>query len=161
MNYTCTLTPNLFNQAWLSYTRCFGGRTNLPAISLHDLGSTLTPQGPSALPQIAVTGYFTLGQGIAGPVAGDNIYNLRDLASYTNGHNSMRFGGEVSLAKDIQETLLNNYGVFSFTGAKTGPKTNQGDAFADFLLGLPITMNQDAPENAYYNSWFTGLFFVG
>ena len=158
MNYTWTLTPNFVNQAWLSYTRYFGGRTNLPATSLHDLGSSFTPQGPPALPQIAVSGYFTLGQGIAGPVAGDNIYNLRDVASYTNGRNSMRFGGEVSLAKDIQETLLNNYGVFSFTGAKTGPKANQGDAFADFLLGLPITMNQDAPENAYYNSWFTGLF---
>jgi hypothetical protein len=158
LNYTWTLTPNLVNQTWLSYTRYFGGRTNLPAISLHDLGSTFTPQGPAALPQISVSGYFTLGQGIAGPVAGSNIYNLRDVASYTTGRNSVRFGGEVSLAKDIQQTLLNNYGVFSFTGAKTGPRTNQGDAFADFLLGLPITMNQDAPENAYYNSWFTGLF---
>jgi hypothetical protein len=158
VNYTWTLTPALVNQAWLSYTRYFGGRNNVPAMSLHDFGSTFTPQGPPALPQIAVSGYFTLGQGIAGPVAGDNIYNLRDLASYTIGRHSLRFGGEVSLAKDVQQTLLNNYGVFSFSGAKTGPKTNQGDAFADFLLGLPVTMNQDAPEDAYYNSWSTGLF---
>lgn len=158
LSYTWTATPSFVNQAWLSYTRYFGGRTNLPDISLHDLGSTFTPQGPPALPQISVSGYFTLGQGIAGPVAGDNIYNLRDVASYTIGRHSLRFGGEINLAKDIQETLLNNYGTFSFTGAKTGPKANQGDAFADFLLGLPITMNQDAPENAYYNSWFSGLF---
>jgi hypothetical protein len=77
---------------------------------------------------------------------------------YLGGRHSLRFGGGVNLAKDIQQMLLNNYGVFSFTGAKTGPRANQGDAFADFLLGLPITMNQDAPEDAYYNSWFTGLF---
>lgn len=158
VSYTWTLTPALVNQAWISYTRYFGGRTNVPAISLRDLGSSFTPQGPPALPQIGVSGYFTLGQGIAGPVAGDNIYNVRDLASYTIGRHSLRFGGEVSLAKDIQQTLLNNYGVFSFTGAKTGPRTNQGDAFADYLLGLPITMNQDAPEDAYYNFWSTGLF---
>lgn len=158
VNYTWTATPSFVNQTWLSYIRYFGGRTNLPATSLHELGSAFAVQGPEALPQISVSGYFTLGQGIAGPVAGDNVYNLRDVASYTTGRNSLRFGGEISLAKDIQETLLNNYGTFSFTGAKTGPRANQGDAFADFLLGLPITMNQDAPENAYYNSWFSGLF---
>ena len=157
-NFTSTITPNLVNQAWVNYTRYFGGRTNLPAISLHDLGSDFMPQGTPSLPQITVTGYFTLGQSIAGPVAGDNYYALRDVASYTHGRHSLRFGGEVSLAKDIQTTLLNNYGTFSFTGAKTGPKTNQGDGFADFLIGYPATMNQDAPEDALYDFWMTGLF---
>ncbi len=157
-NYTWTASPNLVNQTWLNYTRYFGGRTNLPALSLHDLGSDFTPQGPPGLPQIAITGYFTLGQSIAGPLAGDNDYGIRDMVSYTRGRHSIRFGGELGLAKDIQTTLLNNYGVFSFTGAKTGPKTNQGDAFADFLLGLPVTMNQDAPEDAIYNFWQLGFF---
>ncbi len=157
-NYTLTLTPNLVNQTWLSMTRYFGGRTNLPAMSLHDLGSDFTPQGPPGLPNVAVTGYFTLGQSIAGPVAGDSLYTLRDVGSYTHGRHSIRFGGDLSLAKDVQTTLLNNYGTFSFTGAKTGPKANQGDAFADFLLGVPVTMNQDAPENALYNFWLAGLF---
>jgi hypothetical protein len=157
-NYTWTLTPNLVNQTWLSYGRYFGGRVNLPAQSLHDFGSDFLPQGPAGLPQIAVTGYFTLGQSIAGPVAGDNLYTIRDVASYTHGRHSIRFGADLSLAKDIQTTLLNNYGIFSFTGAKTGPKTNQGDGFADYLLGLPVTMNQDAPEDAIYNFWQTGIF---
>ena len=158
VNLTSTLSPTLVNQAWLNYTRYFGGRTNLPAMSLHDLGSDFNVQGTPSLPQIAITGYFTLGQSIAGPLAGDNLYAFRDVASYSHGRHSIRFGGDLSLAKDIQTTLLNNYGVFSFSGAKTGPKTNQGDAFADFLLGLPITMNQDAPEDALYNFWLGGLF---
>ena len=157
-NFTSTVTPTFLNQAWVNYTRYFGGRTNEPALSLHDLGSDFMPQGTPSLPQIAVTGYFTLGQSIAGPVAGDNLYALRDVASYTHGNHSIRFGGDFSLAKDIQQTLLNNYGIFSFTGAKTGPKTNQGDGFADLLLGLPVTMNQDAPEDALYNFWMGGLF---
>ena len=157
-NFTSTLTPTLLNQAWINYTRYFGGRVNDPAISLHDLGSDFMPQGTPSLPNIAVTGYFTLGQSIAGPVAGDNLYAVRDVASYTHGNHSIRFGGDFSLAKDIQQTLLNNYGTFSFTGAKTGPKTNQGDGFADLLLGLPVTMNQDAPEDALYNFWMGGLF---
>jgi Carboxypeptidase regulatory-like domain len=157
-NFTSTLTPTLLNQAWINYTRYFGGRINDPAISLHDLGSDFMPQGTPSLPNIALTGYFTLGQSIAGPVAGDNLYAVRDVASYSHGNHSIRFGGDFSLAKDIQQTLLNNYGTFSFTGAKTGPKTNQGDGFADFLLGLPVTMNQDAPEDALYNFWMGGLF---
>ena len=157
-NYTWTMSPTLVNQTWLSYTRYFGGRTNVPAFSLRDFGSDFGIQGPPNLPQIAVTGYFTFGQSIAGPVAGDNVYSLRNVASYSRGRHSIRFGGDLSLSKDIQQTLLNNYGVFSFTGAKTGPKTNQGDGFADFLLGLPVTMNQDAPETALYNFWQTGLF---
>jgi hypothetical protein len=157
-NLTSTLSNALVNQAWLNYTRYFGGRTNLPAMSLHDLGSDFLPQGTPSLPNVAVTGYFTLGQSIAGPLAGDNLYALRDEASYSRGRHSIRFGGDLSLAKDIQTTLLNNYGTFSFTGAKTGPKTNQGDAFADFLLGVPVTMNQDAPEDALYNFWLAGLF---
>ncbi len=33
------------NQAWVSYTRNFGGRLNLPQTSLGDLGSTFTTQG--------------------------------------------------------------------------------------------------------------------
>ena len=158
LNYTWSITPTTINQTWLSYTRYFGGRTNVPALSLHDLGSDFNIQGPANLPQIAVTGYFTFGQSIAGPVAGDNVYSFRDVISHSRGRHSLRMGGDFSLSKDIQQTLLNNYGTFSFTGAKTGPKTNQGDGFADMLLGVPVTMNQDAPETALYNFFQTGLF---
>jgi hypothetical protein len=69
----------------------------------------------------------------------------------------------LSLDKDIQQTLLNNYGTFSFTGAKTA-NTKLGSAFsgnalADFVLGLPVTMNQDAPITAMDNFWQAALFF--
>ena len=149
---TWTINPTTVNQLWLTYARNFGGRLNLPATSLGDLGSQFGIQGPPSLPQMTVTGFFTLGQAIAGPTAGTNYYSARDLISSTRGRHSLKFGGEVSLSKDVQQTLLNNYGTFSFTGAKAG------NALADFLLGLPVTMNQDAPVTALDNSWSTGLF---
>jgi len=149
---TFTINPNTVNQFWVTYTRNFGGRLNTPQISLHDLGSTFEPQGTPSLPQITVTGYFTLAQSIAGPVAGTNFYSTRDSLSYTHGRHTLKFGGELALDKDVQQTLLNNYGVFSFSGAKTA------NALSDYLTGLPVTMNQDAPITALDNFWLASLF---
>lgn len=160
---TLTINANTVNQFWGTYTRNFGGRLSTPQLSLGDLGSSFKIQGTPSLPQITVTGYFTLAQAISGPVAGTNFYSVRDQVSYTRGRHSLKFGGELSLNKDIQQTLLNNYGVFSFSGAKTA-NTKLGAAYvgnglADFVLGLPVTMNQDAPITAFDNFW-TGAVFL-
>jgi hypothetical protein len=73
--------------------------------------------------------------------------------SWTKGRHTFKFGGELSLDKDIQQTLLNDYGVFSFTTSKTG------NALAAYMTGLPVTMNQDAPITAMDN-FFTGAVFA-
>ncbi len=149
---TWVVSSATVDQVWLTYVRNFGGRLNLPQTSLGDLGSQFRVQGTPSLPQITVSGYFTLGQSIAGPAAGTNNYSVRDILSTTHGRNTLKVGGEMSLNKDVQQTLLNNYGTFSFTGAKA---TN---ALADFLLGLPASMNKDAPVTALDNSWSYALF---
>ena len=38
------------------------------------------------------------------------------------GNHSFKFGGEVSYEKIVHDTLLDNYGVFSFNGSKTGQR---------------------------------------
>ena len=153
LSETFVVSPSTVNQFWMTFTRNFGGRLNLPQTSLGDLGSKFNIQGPKQLPQITVAGYFTLGQSISGPVAGSNFYSMRDSLSHTRGRHTLKFGGEISLDKTIQQTLLNNYGVFSFNGTKA---TN---ALAVYVLGLPVTMNQDSPVDAYNNFFTSGLFF--
>ena len=59
------------------------------------------------------------------------------------------------LEKMIHATLLNNYGVLSFT--TTNPRGTK-NATADFLLGLPATMNQDAPTYKDDNDWYYALY---
>ena len=152
------------NQVWLTFSRNFGGRINSPATSLTDLGSLFTIQGTPNLPQITVTGYFTLGQQIGGPIAGTNFYSARDVFSWIKGNHSLKLGGEISLNKDIQQTLLNNYGVFTFNAGSTarvaapGVTAAAGNALADFLIGIPSAVSQDAPVTGYTNSWYTALF---
>ncbi len=149
---TWTISPNKINQVWLTYTRNFGGRLNVPQTSLANLGSLQTVQGTPSLPQITVTNVFNLTQAIAGPVAGTNFYSARDTFSYNYGRHAFKFGGEASLDKDIQQTLLNNYGVFTFNG------TVSKNALADFELGVPSSLSQDAPVTGYTNTWYTALF---
>ncbi|MFN0085812.1 MAG: TonB-dependent receptor domain-containing protein, partial [Blastocatellia bacterium] len=146
------ISPSKINQAWLTYTRNFGGRLNLPATSLGDLGSSFAIQGAPSLPQIAVAGFFTLSNAIGGPVAGTNFYSIRDVFSWNRGNHSIKLGGELSLNKDIQQTLLNNYGVFTFNNGTTR------NALADFLLGIPSAVTQDAPVTGLTNTWYTAFF---
>ena len=149
---TWTISSSKINQAWLTYTRNFGGRLNLPQTSLADLGSLFTPQGTPSLPQLTVTGFFNLTQAISGPVAGTNFYALRDTFSFMKGRHAIKIGGEISLDKDIQQALLNNYGVFTFNG------TVSKNALADFELGLPSSLSQDAPSFGFSNDWYLAGF---
>lgn len=143
--------PNKVNQLWVTYTRNFGGRINVPT-TLRDLGSSFVPQGVASLPQISVAGYFSLTNAIGGPRAGTDLYSARNIFSWNKGRHSLKIGGEMVLNKDIQETLLNNYGVFSFNNGTTG------NALGDFMIGIPNAVSQDVPVTAYTNSWYIASF---
>ena len=153
---TWIISANTVNEFRVGYTRNFGGRTNLPSVSLTDLGSKFVIQGAPSLPQIQVTGRFNLNSAIPGPVAGSNLYQLRDLYSITTSRHSLRIGGEATLEKMIHDTLLNNYGTFTFNTANTTRGTK--NATADFVLGLPTTMNQDAPTTKINNDWYYAIY---
>ena len=58
----------------------------------------------------------------------------------------------MSYEEIVHDTLLDNYGVFAFNGSKTG------NAYADFLLGLPATMSQDAPVRKLDNGAYYSVF---
>lgn len=149
-----TLSSRSINQVWLSYSRMMAGRISSPAKSLAAYGSDLNVQGTPSLPQISVSNFFTLGQSITGPLAGDNVYGIRDVYSTTRGRHTINAGGELYLEKDRLETLLNNYGVFSFTNSSTRTHV----AMSDFLIGHPNTMSQDSPDDANENYWNYGFF---
>jgi len=149
---TWAVSTNRINQAWFSFTRNYGGRLNLPATSLGDLGSSFLIQGAPSLPQVSVSGYFSLTNSIGGPTAGGDFYSVRDVLSWTKGPHAIKMGGELSYNKTVQDTLLNNYGVFTFSNVVTR------NALADFMIGIPSAVTQDAPVTALWNSWYGALF---
>ena len=153
LSHTWLKSNSTVNQAWLVYTRAFGSRVSYPQTSLQDLGSTYQMQGAPNLPRIDVSDYFSLGQQISGPTAGNNYYALRDIVSVVKGKHDLRFGAEQSLNKDEQFTNLSNFGNFNFDGSITG------NGFADFLLGIPSAVVQDKPVAPSTNTWTTSSYF--
>ena len=125
---------------------------NMPTTSLGDLNSKFQIQGDPTLPRINITGFFTGQTSIAGPDAGSDYFAVKDSFSVTRGNHSLKFGGEISYEQIVHDTLLDNYGVFAFNASKTG------NAYADFLLGLPSTMTQDAPIRKLDNGAYYSLF---
>ena len=149
---TWMISNSRVNQTWFSFNRNFGGRLNLPQTSLTDLGSSAVIQGAPSLPQITVSGFFTLTNAIGGPKAGGDFFSGRDVFSWVTGPHSIKLGGEISYNRTIQDTLLNNYGVFTFNNSVTK------NALADFLIGIPSAVTQDAPVTANWNSWYAAAF---
>ncbi|HTZ56768.1 MAG TPA: hypothetical protein VMB49_01660, partial [Acidobacteriaceae bacterium] len=150
-----TFGATTVNQGWFNFTRVAGGRVNLPQISLGDLGSNFTIQGPKALPQINVSGYFNNGGALAGPVTTTDFYSLRDLVSMTRGKHSINFGAELALDKNMIVGNLYNFGVFTF---QTSAPTTTGNALADFVTGQVNTMEQDTPYHGLLSDWHTAFF---
>jgi hypothetical protein len=149
---TWSLSSSVFNQLRFTYVRQFGARVNAPTTSLADLNSRFAIQGDPTLPRLTVSGYFTAQTSIAGPDAGSDYYSVKDSLSMARGNHAFKFGGEFSYEKIVHDTLLDNYGVFTFNGSKTG------NAYADFLLGLPATMTQDAPVRKLDSGAYLSLF---
>jgi hypothetical protein len=150
-----TFSPMTANQGWITFTRVAGGRVNLPAVGLDDLGSSFTTQGPKTLPDISISGYFSAGGALAGPVSNTDFYSIRDMVSVTKGKHSLDFGGELSLEKDMFAGNLDNFGIFNF--ASSAPTTT-GNALSDFVTGQVSTMEQDTPYHGLINSWYFALY---
>ena len=160
-----TLSSRSVNQVWLSFSRMMAGRISNPGESLDAYGSDISVQGVPSLAQISVANFFTLGNAISGPKAGDDVFGLRDVFNTTRGKHEISAGGEAYLEKDREETLLNNYGVFAFastavptTASAQSTFVQTGVAMANFLIGHVNAMSQDSPDDADENYEDFGLF---
>ena len=148
-----TIGRSMVNELHFTFVHNVGGRVNTPEVSIADYGSSFVMQGAPALPLIDVSGYFQLDTPIAGTRAGGNTYQIRNVLSMDKGKHALHFGGTFFRESLAHFTTLDNYGEFQFDGDFTG------DGFADFLLGLPTRIDQDAPIDKYDDSTYVSAFF--
>lgn len=124
---------------------------------VRDIGlQGVNPQNLSAqgFPRMDITGYGTLRVNPGGFIRNDHVWSYSDSVTWTKSSHVIRAGVEVRRFTNFDGSIPENtYGAFSFNGLFTG------NAYADFLLGLPQSSQRLNPlTNRTKTNYETGLF---
>lgn len=114
------------------------GDTVVNAIGLQGVN----PQGYSAMgfPVMKISGYSDITVQPGGVVDIGKNFSYADSLSWSKGRHVFKFGGELRLLSDYNGAIPEGtYGSFTFDGRFTG------NAYGDFLLGLPATSTRLNP----------------
>ena len=161
LNETHIFSPTVVNEFRLGYTRLkFQYANNFTGtdFSIRDrFGMLGFPEGDSystGLPTVSVTGF--LGLSSFGPLFQiDETAQLVNNLSIVRGRHTIKMGYDVRKGRIARKASNNPRGAVTFTGEMTG------NAYADFLLGLP--RRSDGVENLNYaeaRNWRNGAFFA-
>lgn len=148
---TQTIGTNLLNEFRLGVTRVNSTVTELDHTQLSDLGAIFPGVTTPQLPNISVSGYFSLANTDLF-VEHDNIYQIGDTMRWHLGKHSISVGGEGERLELYNFGSSGNNGSFTFDGSQTG------NAFADFLIGSPVKLTQASPYQRNAKTWDGYLF---
>lgn len=105
-------------------------------------------------------GYTGIGSADGVEIFHDTTVEAEDSLTWTHGKHTVHGGFEYYhyIMNDVYAGNQGAAGSFSFNGQYTGSNGNYGNAFADFLLGLPNGVQQGVPFNFHLrNSLFAGF----
>jgi hypothetical protein len=150
------INPWWFNEARVSLNRIDARPTVTSGLDPRAAGFAIDPSNPAALglPNIGVTGFFTLGDAQQ-PFASrrNEVLTIADDVTTVAGRHTITGGVEVRRDR-VQLAFINRpNGNFTFNGQYTG------SALADFLLGMPQQYRQASgdPEMDGH-TWTTSLY---
>jgi hypothetical protein len=161
VDYVRTITPTLVNdvrvgaQIFPANDQIYTNATNV------DLPQEFGLPGvqESILPSMSF-GYTNIGSSDGVEIFHDTTYEAEDSITWTHGKHSIHGGFEWYhyMMNDVYAGNQGAAGSFTFSGQYTGSNGNIGNAFADFLLGLPQQVQQGVPFNFHLrNSLFAGF----
>jgi hypothetical protein len=153
---THTFSPNLLNQAWVSFVRLnFAAPTFTRRDKLSSFGFTYPSTAPAyeTIPAIFISGLSPLGNPQGPGIRITNTYEFRDDVSYVHGRHDMKMGADFRNTRYNIAFGSNVNGQFNFTGQFTG------NSLADFLLGLPSTFNQSTLASGHLHGWTYEWYF--
>jgi hypothetical protein len=107
-------------------------------------------------------GYTTIGSSNGVEIFHDTTVEAEDALTWTHGKHSIHTGFELYhyIMNDVYAGNQGASGSFTFSGQYTGNSAvgANGNAFADFLLGLPENVQQGEPLNFHLRNSLYGAF---
>jgi hypothetical protein len=159
---TYILTPHLINvfkvgAEWSNnnFHPLLTGQSIVNALGIQ--GFPVAPASATGFPALSISGTTSVGQ--VGPANGTEQNNqVIDQVTYQRGTHTMKAGFEWRPQEGTQP-YFPSFGTFTFNGAETGNGSTPGNAYADFLLGLPqaTTYTYDRPTE-YARQYFLSGF---
>jgi hypothetical protein len=151
LEHTWTISPRAVDTLRVGFLRSVsigGNQSHMPLLSAIGISNTFGNQGVST---INLQGYSSFGNSTGDVGNRDNSWQLDDELNYTAGAHQFAFGTGFRYRRGWHEN--SNHGalgaltfqpVFTAQLAPTAqgqpaPVAGTGDAFADFLLGMPVT----------------------
>ncbi len=155
LSLTSILSPTFVNEVTYNFSSNLIGsavvgrshESDFPGVN--SIPEVFPENNAEVIPRIA----FTSAIANINTLQGFNIvyknHVVRDVATWTRGNHTWRFGGEVSFEKKDENANNATQGIFSFAGTRsrgtsgTISLTQTGIAFADFMMGRADSYTED------------------
>ena len=149
MSETHTFGPAMLNELRLNYVR------TRESNSQQGLGTNYTVQSGiggfdqqsasfPGFPGLSISGYLGFnGNAFVPIIFRDNTWEIGDSMTWLRGAHTIKAGGLFRYYDTATVNAAYSRGQFNFTGTYTG------NAFADFLLGVPFQAERDFPRNEF------------
>jgi outer membrane receptor protein involved in Fe transport len=155
---TRLMSPALTNSARVSFLRYafnFDQRIKQPTPSELGLGYESTSTAGAGTPFFNISGYSPVGGAITGPrITAQNTYEVEDILSWVHNRHSIKFGGRFERLQVNATYVIAPNAFYVYAGSYP-----TSDAFANFLLGKPVTFYQGVGDfERGMRNWGTAAF---
>jgi hypothetical protein len=152
LSETHTFKSNLLNSLIVNYTRDIAARKpESNKLDIADFGVNIWQPADKAIQQVAVTGFFSLGDAPTA-VFERNNYTLADDVHYVKGNHNIGFGVHLELTKNDISNLFQQPGLFTFNA------TNTNYAAASYVLGYMSAFTQGNGQYFGNRATFAGYY---
>lgn len=153
---TWTITPTIINEFKAGFSRNFNPRegTLLGQDLINELGiQGLQPApGVENVPTLSITGFQTMSQ-IAKAAPAENSFQFVDQVTHVRGPHTIK-GGVEFRPQQYNDFVRPQFGTYNFTGFASG------NAWSDFLLGIPQTTSRNYVRPPRYARFYSVSGFI-